>query len=212
MFKQFMFATAALFSSVAWAQEAKPVETAAPAATPAAQTAPAPATNPRVAVHTNMGDIVIELYPEKAPKSVENFLQYVTDKHYDGTIFHRVIGDFMVQGGGFTPDLRQKTVRDPIANEANNGLSNSLGTVAMARTNDPNSATAQFFINVVDNSRLDHVSPENGYTWGYAVFGKVTEGMDVVERIKVVETGPAGPLDKSVPKSPVLINSVEILP
>ena len=209
MLKQLVFTAAALFSTTAWAQDAKP---AAPAATPAAESAPAPATNPRVAVHTNMGDIVIELYPEKAPKSVENFLQYVKDKHYDGTIFHRVIGDFMIQGGGFTPDLRQKAVRDPIPNEANNGLSNTLGTVAMARTNDPNSATSQFFINVVDNSRLDHVSPENGYTWGYAVFGKVTEGMDVVDRIKAVETGPAGPLDKSVPKSPVLINSVEVLP
>ena len=213
MLKQVMFAAAALFSSVAWAQDAKPAEPAAtPATAPVAEAAPAPATNPRVAVHTNMGDITIELYPEKAPKSVENFLQYVKDKHYDGTIFHRVIGDFMVQGGGFTADLRQKATRDPIPNEANNGLSNTLGTVAMARTNEPNSATSQFFINVVDNSRLDHVSPENGYTWGYAVFGKVTEGMDVVDRIKAVETGPAGPLDKSVPKSPVVINSIELLP
>jgi len=210
MLKQVMFVAAALFSSLAWAQDAKPA--AAPDVAPAAEAAPAPAANPRVAVHTNMGDITIELYPEKAPKSVENFLQYVKDKHYDGTIFHRVIGDFMVQGGGFTADLRQKATRDPIPNEANNGLSNTLGTVAMARTNEPNSATSQFFINVVDNSRLDHVSPENGYTWGYAVFGKVTEGMDVVDRIKAVETGPAGPLDKSVPKSPVVINSIELLP
>lgn len=214
MLKQVIFATAALFSSIAFAQDVKPVEPVAPAAAPAAEAAPAPAPapNPRVAVHTNMGDIAIELFPEKAPKSVENFLQYVRDKHYDGTVFHRVIGDFMIQGGGFTPDLRQKPTREAIPNEANNGLSNTLGTVAMARTTDPNSATAQFFINVVDNSRLDHVSTENGYTWGYAVFGKVTEGMDVVDRIKAVETGPAGPLDKSVPKSPVLISSIEILP
>src|SRR5687768_13269816 len=167
---------------------------------------------PRVKLATSAGDIVLELYPDKAPKSVENFLQYVRDKHYDGTIFHRVINDFMVQGGGFTADLKQKPTRAPIANEANNGLSNTLGTVSMARTNDPNSATAQFFINVADNSRLDHVSPENGFTWGYAVFGKVVEGMDVVDKIKVVETAPQGPLPKDVPKTAIVINTAEVLP
>jgi peptidyl-prolyl cis-trans isomerase A (cyclophilin A) len=167
--------------------------------------------NPKVVLRTNMGDISIELFPEKAPKSVENFLQYVNDKHYDGTVFHRVISDFMIQGGGFTQNLQQKPTRAAIVNEANNGLSNLLGTVSMARTNDPHSATSQFFINVVDNQRLDYVSAENGFTWGYCVFGKVISGMDVVDRIKAVETAPAGPLPKDVPKSAVVINSVELL-
>ena len=209
MLKHLVFLFAALGAGTVAAQDA-PAEPAKPAEAPAAE-APA-AANPRVALRTTMGDIVIELYPDKAPKSVENFLQYVADKHYDGTIFHRVIDGFMVQGGGFTADLKQKPTRAPIVNEANNGLSNARGTVAMARTNDPNSGTSQFFINVVDNTRLDHVSPENGFTWGYAVFGKVVEGMEVVDRIKAVETAPAGPLPKDVPKTAIVINSAEVLP
>ena len=208
MLKHLVLLFAALGAGNVVAQDA-PAKSAAPTVAAAETTV---VVNPKVALRTTMGDIVIELYPDKAPKSVENFLQYVRDKHYDGTIFHRVIDGFMVQGGGFTADLKQKPVRAAITNEANNGLSNTLGTVAMARTNDPNSATAQFFVNVVDNSRLDHVSPENGFTWGYAVFGKVVEGMDVIEKIRAVETAPAGPLPKDVPKTAIVINSAEILP
>ena len=211
MLKHLVLLFATLGAGAASAQDAPATPTPAQDATAPAAEAPA-AANPRVALRTTMGDIVIELYPDKAPKSVENFLQYVRDKHYDGTVFHRVIDGFMVQGGGFTAELTQKPTRAPIANEANNGLSNTRGTVAMARTNDPNSATAQFFINLVDNSRLDHVSPENGFTWGYAVFGKVVEGMEVVDRIKTVETAPQGPLPKDVPKTPIVINSAEVLP
>jgi peptidyl-prolyl cis-trans isomerase A (cyclophilin A)/peptidyl-prolyl cis-trans isomerase B (cyclophilin B) len=208
MFKPFAFFAALALSTVAFAQD--PATAAQPAATTTEST-PAPSAAPKVMVRTNMGDITIELYPDKAPKTVENFLAYVQDKHYDGTLFHRVIDGFMVQGGGFTADLKQKTTRAPVANEANNGLSNLRGTVAMARTTDPNSATAQFFVNVVDNTRLDFVSPENGYTWGYCVFGKVVGGMDVVDRIKAVETGPMPPFPKDVPKSPVIINEVTLL-
>jgi len=217
MLKPFFFAAALAVSGLAQAQgQAAPAapEQAAPAVTeataPAAEVAPAP--SPRVLFKTSMGDFTIELYPDKAPKSVENFLQYVRDRYYDGTVFHRVIDGFMVQGGGFTADLRQKPTRAPIVNEANNGLSNLRGTVAMARTNDPNSATAQFFFNVVDNQRLDYVSAENGYTWGYTVFGKVVEGMDVVDLIKATETGPGGPFPKDVPKTAVVIQSAELLP
>lgn len=186
------------------AQDSKPMPAAAPAATTSAAAAP------RVTLKTNMGNIVIELNPAKAPKSVENFLQYVADKHYDGTVFHRVIPTFMIQGGGFTQELTMKPTRPPVANEADNGLSNLRGTVAMARTNDPNSATAQFFINVVDNRNLDHFSKDNGQTWGYAVFGKVVSGMDVVDAIKGVERGAKGPLPQDVPVSPVIILSAEL--
>jgi peptidyl-prolyl cis-trans isomerase A (cyclophilin A) len=180
----------------------------APTAEPAAQDAPAP----RVLMRTSLGDITIELAPDKAPKSVENFLAYVQAKFYDGTVFHRVIENFMVQGGGFDANLAQKPTRAPVVNEADNGLSNLRGTVAMARTNDPDSATAQFFINVVDNQRLDHVSKENGFTWGYAVFGRVVSGMDVVDRIKATPTGPGGPFPRDVPVTPVVIQSIEVLP
>ena len=179
----------------------------APAATPAAAATP----GPRVALHTSAGDIVLELDPVKAPVSSENFLQYVRDGHYNGTIFHRVIDNFMVQGGGFTADLQQKPTRAPIKNEANNAVSNMRGTVAMARTNDPNSAASQFFINVVDNPRLDYVSDQNGFTWGYAVFAKVVEGLDVVDKIRAVETGPQGPFARDVPKQTVIIESAEVL-
>jgi|SRR3990167_1177705 peptidyl-prolyl cis-trans isomerase A (cyclophilin A) len=164
----------------------------------AAQT---PSALPKVRLSTSMGDIVLELYPDKAPKTVENFLQYVQDKHYDGTVFHRVMDNFMIQGGGFGTDLQQKTTRSPIPLEASNGLKNDRGTIAMARTSNPNSATAQFFINVVNNAALNAPSPD-GY--GYAVFGKVTAGMDVVDKIKLVPVGNQG-MHQNVPKSPITI-------
>ena len=148
----------------------------------------AQAENPKVALDTSMGKIVLELYSDKAPKTVENFLGYVDDGFYNGTLFHRVIPDFMIQGGGFGEDHQQKPPKAPIKNEANNGLRNSRGTIAMARTPDPHSATAQFFINTVDNRMLDHTSPSPD-GWGYAVFGKVVEGMDVVDAIGRTATG-----------------------
>ncbi len=159
-----------------------------------------------ITLKTNLGDIVIELDHDKAPKTCENFEQYVRDGHYDGTIFHRVINNFMIQGGGFLPDMMQKATRDAIENEANNGLSNVTGSIAMARTMAPHSATAQFFINVKDNGFLDHPGQDG---WGYCVFGKVSEGMDVVEKIKTVDTtNKAGHSD--VPVEPVVIEKAEI--
>jgi peptidyl-prolyl cis-trans isomerase A (cyclophilin A) len=156
---------------------------------------------PKVKLSTSAGDIVVELYPDKAPKSVENFLQYVRDKHYDGTVFHRVMDGFMIQGGGFTADLQQKSTRASIPLEASNGLKNDRGTIAMARTANPNSATAQFFINLVNNAPLNAPSPDGH---GYAVFGKVVTGMDVVDKIKGVAVGNQGPY-QNVPKTPVTI-------
>jgi len=162
--------------------------------------------NPQATIHTNRGDIRIELYAKEAPVSVDNFLQYARDGFYDGTIFHRVIGYFMIQGGGMTPDMQSKPTRDPIINEADNGLKNVRGTLAMARTNEINSATSQFFINVEVNGALDHTGTENSRAWGYAVFGRVLEGLeDVVDDIRFVETGP-----NDVPVEIVLIESVEI--
>jgi peptidyl-prolyl cis-trans isomerase B (cyclophilin B) len=140
-----------------------------------------------VSLHTNFGVIKLALFADKAPVTVENFLSYVKDGHFDGTIFHRVINGFMIQGGGFTVDMEQKDTKAPIKNEATNKVSNSVGTIAMARTNDPHSATCQFFINVADNSFLNHTSPA-GQGWGYCVFGEVVEGMDVVNKIKAVKT------------------------
>ena len=160
-------------------------------------------TAPQVKLSTSQGDIVLELYPAKAPKTVENFLQYVKEKHYDGTVFHRVMDGFMIQGGGFTADMTQKATRAPIALETSGGLTNDRGTIAMARTANPNSATAQFFINVVDNRMLNAPNPD-GY--GYAVFGKVVSGMDVVDKIKLVPTTNKGP-HQNVPATPVTINS-----
>ena len=168
------------------------------------------ADHPRVKVDTNLGSFVIELYPEKAPKTVENFLQYVRDGFYDGTIFHRVIDGFMIQGGGFTPDFERKETRAPIVNEADNGLKNTRGTIAMARTMDPHSATAQFFINVKDNPFLDHTA-KTPRGWGYAVFGKVVEGMDVVDKIRKVRTGPGGMFPKDVPQEPVIIEKMTVI-
>lgn len=164
-------------------------------------TAHAQASAPKVRLTTSMGDVVLELYPDKAPRTVENFLQYVKDKHYDGTVFHRVISNFMIQGGGFTADMQQKTTRAPIPLEASNGLKNDRGTVAMARTRDPNSATAQFFINVVDNASLNAPSPDGH---GYAVFGKVVQGMDTVDKIRSAAVGNQG-MHQNVPRTPITI-------
>ena len=161
-----------------------------------------------VKLHTNLGVIVLELNAEKAPKTVENFLQYVRDGHYDNTIFHRVISNFMIQGGGFEPGMSQKPCRDPIDNEAANGLKNKRGTIAMARTNDPHSATAQFFLNVVDNDFLDFKAPM-GNGWGYCVFGEVVEGLDVVDKIKAVKTGRSG-FHQDVPTEDVVIQRAEV--
>ena len=174
---------------------------------PAAPAAPAATAAPRVKLVTSQGEIVIELDAQKAPKSVENFLQYVRDKHYDGTVFHRVIPTFMVQGGGFKPDMQQKPTRAPIALEAGNGLKNDRGTVAMARTGNPNSATSQFFVNVVDNAMLNAPNPD-GY--GYAVFGRVVSGMDVVDKIRAVPTATQGP-NQNVPATPVVIQSASVI-
>jgi len=165
---------------------------------------------PRVRMQTGMGDIVLELDQAKAPKTVDNFVQYVNGGFYDGTLFHRVIDGFMIQGGGFTQDYERKSARAPVMNEANNGLKNKRGTIAMARTRDPHSATAQFFINVVDNPSLDHRSPAPG-NWGYAVFGQVVEGMDVVDKIRKVPTGPGGPFRQDVPQTPVIIEKVTVV-
>jgi peptidyl-prolyl cis-trans isomerase A (cyclophilin A) len=193
------------------ARQAAKQAAAKPAETQAVAADATKAANPQVVLHTSMGDITVELYADKAPKSVENFLQYTKDGFYNGTVFHRVIGNFMVQGGGFTKDLVQKRTRPAIQNEANNGLSNLKGTLAMARTGDPHSATSQFFINVVDNKRLDYVSDQSGATYGYAVFGKVTSGMDVVDKIKAVETSAQGPLPGDVPKVAITIDKVELV-
>jgi peptidyl-prolyl cis-trans isomerase A (cyclophilin A) len=162
---------------------------------------------PRVKFETNLGDIVIELNPSRAPGSVENFLNYVRVGHYSGTIFHRVINGFMIQGGGFDSNMRQKAVREPIRLESQNGLRNLTGTVAMARTSDPHSATAQFFINVADNPRLDFPNPDGH---GYAVFGKVIEGMEVVNRIKSVPVTSQG-FHQNVPREPVVIQKSFVL-
>ncbi|MBI4189114.1 MAG: peptidyl-prolyl cis-trans isomerase [Betaproteobacteria bacterium] len=169
---------------------------------------PAPAADPQVELKTNMGTITLELYPDKAPKTVENFLQYVKDGFFKGTIFHRVIPGFMIQGGGFSVDFVQKKTRGPVPNEASNGLKNEVGTIAMARTSDPHSATAQFFINVSDNQSLNF-TPGNP---GYAVFGKVVKGMDIVKKIEAVRTGPGMPPHRDVPVKPVLIEDAKILP
>ncbi len=164
---------------------------------------------PVVELDTNMGAIVIELNEEKAPKTVENFLNYVKSGQYDGTIFHRIIDGFMIQGGGMDAEMNEKPTNAPIENEADNGLKNDKGTIAMARTQDPHSATSQFFINVKDNDFLNH-SGKNIQGWGYTVFGKVTSGMDVIEKMRSVPTGRFG-MHADVPKEPVVINSATII-
>jgi peptidyl-prolyl cis-trans isomerase B (cyclophilin B) len=159
-----------------------------------------------VVIETSLGSFTIELDAEHAPKSVENFLRYVDDHHYDGTVMHRVIEGFMVQGGGYDESYQKKPTREPVENEGHNGLRNVRGTVAMARTNEPHSATAQFFVNVADNGFLDHRS-KTAREWGYAVFGTVVAGMDIVERIEAVRTGAAGPFAKDAPLEAVVIRS-----
>ena len=161
-----------------------------------------------ITLHTNHGDITIELFADKAPETCANFEQYCRDGHYDGTLFHRVINDFMIQGGGYLPGLKEKETRAPIKNEANNGLGNTVGTLAMARTSDPHSASAQFFLNLVNNDYLNFRN-ESTQGWGYCVFGAVTEGMDVVNKIKLVKTGRAGG-HSDVPKEDVIIERVTV--
>ena len=167
----------------------------------------AAAQNPQVKFQTSAGDFTVELYADKAPQTVENFLQYVKDKHYNGTIFHRVIPNFMVQGGGFDTDLNQKPTRSPIPIESDTGLKNDIGTIAMARTSDPNSATAQFFINVAKNDFLNFNAP-NASGYGYAVFGKVIKGMEVVNKIASTPTGSSGPFSRDVPKTNIIIQDI----
>ena len=170
----------------------------------------AAAANPQVELKTNMGSIVVELDPDKAPLTVANFLQYAKDGHYDGTLFHRVIPGFMIQGGGLGPDFGEKRTRKPVRNEAANGLKNTVGTIAMARTADPHSATGQFFINVADNDFLNFRFPTpEGY--GYTVFGKVVKGMDVVDRIVKLPTGPGPAPHANVPHKPVIIESARLV-
>ena len=167
------------------------------------------AADPQVDLKTNLGTIRLELNPAKAPKTVENFLQYVKDGHYNGTVFHRVIPGFMIQGGGFDRSYKQKPTREPIPNEAKNGLTNDLGTIVMARTNAPHSASAQFFINVKNNDFLNAASAQDG--WGYAVFGKVVSGMDVVTKIAKTPTGSGGPFQRDVPRPVVVIEQASIV-
>lgn len=162
---------------------------------------------PQVILHTNHGAITLALDAEKAPQTVENFLAYVKSGHYDGTIFHRVIRNFMIQGGGFEPGMKQKATGEPIQNEAKNGLKNTRGSIAMARTNDPHSATAQFFINVVDNDFLDHPGQDG---WGYCVFGKVTDGIEAVDAIVQVKTGSSG-FHQDVPVEDILIERATVV-
>ena len=172
---------------------------------------PAGAANPQVELKTNFGNVTIELYPDKAPKTVENFTGYVKEGYYKGTVFHRVIPGFMIQGGGFDKSLKQKQTRQPVQNEAANGLKNEAGTVAMARTSDPHSASSQFFINVANNSFLNYSAPTTqGY--GYTVFGRVTKGMDVVNKIAATPTGSGGMFPADVPREAVVIEEARLVP
>lgn len=168
------------------------------------------AANPQIEIRTNFGNIMLELYPDKVPKTVENFLQYVKEGYYNSTVFHRVIPGFMIQGGGFDKALRQKSTRQPVENEAGNGLKNESGTIAMARTSDPHSASAQFFINVADNAFLNYTaSTPRGY--GYTVFGKVTRGMEIVNKIATTPTGAGGPFPSDVPKETIIIEEIKLI-
>jgi len=195
MRKQFLFSLILIFlSPILSATETKALEP----------------NTPTVKLETSLGDIIIKLDPEKAPKTTENFISYVNDGFYDGTIFHRVIKGFMAQGGGFTKDYKQKSVKGQIRNEADNGLKNNRGTIAMARTSDPHSATAQFFINYKDNSFLNFKS-QTSQGWGYTVFGEVTEGMDVVDDMAKIQTGSGGQFGSDVPQTPIVIYKASIL-
>jgi len=201
--------TACSFALAAFAPALVSAAPATSSTTTTTEGTKAMSTNPRVKLVTNQGDMVITLDAAKAPKTVENFLTYVKEGFYNGTVFHRVIDGFMIQGGGFEPGMKQKQTHAPIENEANNGLKNDKYTLAMARTSDPHSATAQFFINVSNNDFLNFTSPTpNG--WGYAVFGTITEGTDVVEKIKGVKTGNKG-FHQNVPNEDVIIEKAEIL-
>ncbi|EIL94233.1 peptidylprolyl isomerase [Rhodanobacter spathiphylli] len=186
-----------------------PLTLIAQTAKPAPAAAPAPP--PQVVLTTSQGEITLELYPDKSPKSVANFLQYVRDGFYDGTLLHRAIPGYLVQGGLYTRDLQPKRTRSAIASEADNGLSNLRGTVAVARGADPNSGTAQFFFNLVDNRRLDFAGNQSGLTWGYTVFGKVIKGMDVVDKIAALPTRALGPFAGDVPNPLVLIESARVI-
>ena len=168
------------------------------------------ADNPKVRMETTKGTVLIELYTDKAPGTVENFLRYVNAGKYDGTIFHRVIKDFMNQGGGFTPDFKKVETFAPIKNEADNGVKNTRGTIAMARTGEPHSATNQFFINTADNAFLDHTG-KTMRGWGYCVFGTVVDGMDVMDRIAKVQTGSGGPFNQDVPQEEILIQKISVI-
>jgi peptidyl-prolyl cis-trans isomerase A (cyclophilin A) len=188
-----------------------PLGLAAQAAPPSSTAVTPPAPGPQVLLHTSVGDITLELYPDKAPKSVANFLQYVHDGFYDGTVFHRAIPGYLVQGGLYTRNLQPRRTHPAIASEADNGLSNLRGTVAVARGADPSSGTAQFFINLVDNRRLDYAGNQSGLTWGYAVFGKVVQGMDVVDKIAALPTRGQGPFAADVPNPLPVIESVRVI-
>jgi peptidyl-prolyl cis-trans isomerase A (cyclophilin A) len=201
MLKSLLLAVLLILPPGLLAQSAKPATTGA---TPAAA-------EPQVLLHTSEGDITLELYPDKAPKSVANFLQYVRDGFYDGTVLHRVIPGYLVQGGLYTRELQPKRTRPAIPSEADNGLSNLRGTIAVARGVDPNSGTAQFFFNLVDNRRLDFVGNQSGLTWGFAVFGKVTKGMDVLDKIAALPTRALGPFAGDVPKPLVVIESARVI-
>ena len=198
MFKSLLASLLLILPLTLLAQTAKPT----PAATVAA---------PQVLLHTSQGDITLELYPDKAPKSVANFLQYVRDGFYDGTLLHRAIPGYLVQGGLYTRDLQPKRTRPAVASEADNGVSNVRGTVAVARGADPNSGTSQFFFNLVDNRRLDFVGNQSGLTWGYTVFAKVIKGMDVVDKIAALPTHAQGPFAGDVPTPLVLIESAHVV-
>ena len=195
MYSRLFIAAALLITSIVSAQESEN----------------SPASAARVVLHTSKGAVTLDLFPEQAPASVENFLQYARDGYYDGTIFHRVISHFMIQGGGFTADMEKKETRAAIQNEADNGLKNSRGTIAMARTNDPHSATSQFFINVQDNTALDNTGTSSTRAWGYAVFGEVVEGLEVVDDIRFVETTSHASGMGDVPVETVTIERVEII-
>jgi cyclophilin family peptidyl-prolyl cis-trans isomerase len=164
---------------------------------------------PKVRLTTTLGDIVLLLYPKDAPKTVDNFLKYVRDGFYDGTVFHRILQGYIIQGGGYTLRLQSKPTRAPIKNEADNGLKNKIGTIAMARTKDPHSATSQFFFNIQDNENLDHRSKTPG-GWGYCVFGEVTEGLRVLYKISNTPTGSAGPFQRDVPRIPIIIKKATL--
>jgi peptidyl-prolyl cis-trans isomerase A (cyclophilin A) len=199
MFKSLLCTALLILPLTLAAQTVKPV--------PAATTAAAP----QVLLHTSQGDITLELYPDKAPKSVANFLQYVRDGFYDGTVLHRAIPGYLLQGGLYTRDLQAKRTRPAVVSEADNGVSNVRGTVAVARGADPNSGTSQFFFNLVDNRRLDFVGNQSGLTWGYAVFAKVIKGMDVVDKIAALPTHALGPFSGDVPNPLVLIESARVI-